>query len=188
MATTPTIAEMLAADPGRPDFCARCATPLDQRLHGGRLRPTCPRCGWVYFAKNATGAAIGVERDGNLLLVRRRHDPYHGWWMLPAGFVEYGESAEQTAVREAMEETGLAVQLTGLWGVYFGTDDPRNVAQLIVYGAKTDESAPVAGDDASDVGFFPPQQLPDQIAFAGHRAAIGDWLQRRGIPPRAPVH
>ncbi len=188
MATTPTIDEVVVADPGRPDFCARCATPLDQRLHGGRLRPTCPRCDWVYFAKNATGAAIGVERDGSLLLVRRRHDPYRGWWMLPAGFVEYGESAEQTAVREALEETGLAVQLTGLWGVYFGTDDPRNVAHLIVYGAAAGEGTPAAGDDAIEVSFFPAQHLPDQIAFAGHRAAIRDWLQRRGIPTGAPDH
>src|SRR5204863_7689558 len=96
-------------DPGRPDYWGRCATRLEGREQGGRLRPTCPRCGWVYYARNATGAGLILERDGTLLLARRAHDPYKGGWALPAGFVEYGDSAEETVVREAEEEVGLRV-------------------------------------------------------------------------------
>ena len=88
------------------------------------MRPVCPACGWVYYAKNATGAALAVIEHEQVLLVRRAHEPYKGQWMLPAGFVEYGEFAEESAVREAEEETGLRVEVTGLWGLYFGTDDP----------------------------------------------------------------
>jgi ADP-ribose pyrophosphatase YjhB (NUDIX family) len=125
---------------------------------------------------------VGIEREGQVLLVRRRHEPYQGWWMLPAGFVEYGDSAEETGVREALEETGLAVRLTGLWGVYFGVDDPRNVAHLIVFGAVAVGGSPRPGDDASELAFFPPERLPERIAFEGQWAALRDWAGRAGRP------
>jgi 8-oxo-dGTP diphosphatase len=95
--------------------------------------------------------------------------------MLPAGFVEYGDSAADTAVREAEEETGLDVELTALRGLYFGTDDPRDVAHLAVYDARVVRGTPRAGDDASAVAFFGPDELPEQIAFEGQRQAIEDW-------------
>ncbi|MGH2351635.1 MAG: NUDIX domain-containing protein [Chloroflexota bacterium] len=164
-------------DPGRPRFCARCGTAMDEDEHGGRRRPVCPRCGWVYFAKNALGAAILIERDSQVLLVQRAHDPYAGWWMLPAGFVEYGEDAAATAVREAEEECALDVRLTGVFGVYFGTDDPRNPSYLIVHNATPEpvDAEPIAGDDAAAVGWFKRDALPEPIAFEGHRAALADW-------------
>jgi ADP-ribose pyrophosphatase YjhB (NUDIX family) len=167
VATTPL-------DPGRPDFCARCATRLVEEGRGGLPRPVCPRCGWVYYARNATGAALLMERDGRVLLVRRAHEPFQGWWMLPAGFVEYGERAEETVVREAAEEAGLQVRLNGLFGVYFGADDPRNVAHLIVYRALA-EGEPRAGDDAAEVAFFAADALPERIAFQSQRDALRDW-------------
>jgi 8-oxo-dGTP pyrophosphatase MutT (NUDIX family) len=120
--------QLILPDPGRPDYCARCATPLVLEMRGGRPRPICPACGWVYYAKPALGAAVAIEQEGQLVLVQRRFEPYAGWWMLPAGFVEYGEFAEDTAGREAEEETGLQVTLDGLLGLYFGAGDPRNVA------------------------------------------------------------
>ena len=149
---------------------------------GDRLRPECPTCGWVYYAKNALGAAILVERNGTILLVQRAHDPYRGWWMLPAGFVEYGEDAAGTAVREAREECRLAVRLEGVFGTYFGTDDPRNPSYLIVYRAHPDpaDASPAAGDDAADAQFFANEALPEQIAFEAQRQAIRDWQQSRG--------
>jgi len=168
-------------DPGRPAFCARCATPLVEEERGGLQRPVCPRCGWVYYARNATGAALLVEREGRVLLVRRAHEPFRGWWMLPAGFVEYGESAAETVVREAIEEVGLEVRLDGLFGVYFGADDPRNVAHLIVYRALA-EGEPRPGDDAEAAAFFAPDALPANIAFEGQRAALRDWVRRRAAP------
>src|SRR5688572_24544628 len=135
-------------DPSRPGPCVRCGTLTEARERGGRLRPICPACGWVYFAKNATGAALLIVEDDAVLLVQRAHEPFLGQWMLPAGFVEYGEVAEESAVREADEETGLQVDLLGLWGFYFGTDDPRNVAHLAVYAARRVAGELRAGDDA----------------------------------------
>jgi len=169
-------------DPGQPEFCARCGQPTELRERGGRARPTCRSCGWVYFAKNALGAAVAILSDDGrqILLVQRAHEPFLGWWMLPAGFVEYGEYAADTAVREAEEETGLQVELTGLRGLYFGTDDPRDVAHLAVYDARVVGGDLRAGDDACAVQFFGPDALPPQIAFHGQREAIADWKKSLG--------
>ena len=168
-------------DPGRPRYCARCGTPLREQPRGGRIRPVCPACGWVYYAKNALGAAVLIERGTHLLLVQRAHEPYREWWMLPAGFVEYGEDAARTAVREALEECGVVVEVRGVFGLYFGTDDPRNPSYLIVYRAVPEplDTEPVAGDDAAAVGWFAAGALPDRIAFEGHRAALADWQRQR---------
>lgn len=171
-------------DPGRPGHCARCGTLTEEVERSGRARPTCPACGWVYYAKNALGAALLIVEDGAVLLVQRAHQPYLGEWMLPAGFVEYGEFAEESAVREAEEETNLAVVLDGLWGFYFGTDDPRNVAHLAVYQAHRTGGEVRAGDDAIDARFFLPDEIPEAIAFKTHRRALADW---RRDPSRTPL-
>ena len=176
-------------DPGEPRFCARCGQPTEMQSRGGRERPHCPACGWVYYGKNALGATVAILSDDGreILLVQRAHEPFQGWWMLPAGFVEYGEFAEECAVREAHEETGYLVELTGLWGLYFGTDDPRNVSHLAVYGARVVGGEPRAGDDAIALAFFPRDDLPDQLAFQGHRRALADWQRNPGRPAALPV-
>lgn len=170
-------------DPGRPGHCARCGTLTEEQPRGGVLRPTCPACGWVYYAKNATGAALLIVEAGGVLLVQRAHEPFLGQWMLPAGFVEYGEFAEESAVREAEEETSLQVELAGLWGFYFGTDDPRNVAHLAVYAARRVDGEIRAGDDAIDARFFQPDEIPAEIAFKTHQRALADWR----ADPNRPV-
>jgi 8-oxo-dGTP diphosphatase len=177
--------QLILPDPGRPDYCARCATPLVLEMRGGRPRPICPACGWVYYAKPALGAAVAIEQEGQLVLVQRRFEPYAGWWMLPAGFVEYGEFAEDTAGREAEEETGLQVTLDGLLGLYFGAGDPRNVAHLAVYQAHATSGALRAADDAVDVRAFAPDAIPLEIAFESQRQAIADWLGRQPGAPAA---
>jgi 8-oxo-dGTP diphosphatase len=176
-------------DPGEPRYCAKCGHELGTRSHGGRTRPHCPACGWTYYARNALGAAVAILSDEGrkILLVQRANEPYRGWWMLPAGFVEYGEFAEETAVREVEEETGYLVELTGLWGVYFGTDDPRNVAHLAVYGARVVGGEPTPGDDAAALGVFPRGALPQPIAFQAHRAVLADWERNPERPFAPPV-
>lgn len=177
------------ADPGRPRYCARCAAPLIEEERSGRLRPRCPRCGWVYYAKNALGAAVLIERAGQVLLVQRAHEPYQGDWKLPAGFVEYGEEAASSAVREAEEECALAVEVDGVFGTYFGTDDPRNPSYLLVYRAHTldSQAEPTAGDDACAVRWSAPGHLPPNIAFAAHRRALADWQAGFLLPSAPPL-
>jgi len=119
-----------------------------------------------------------VVEEGRILLVKRRYAPREGAWCLPAGFMEAGEHPEASAVREAHEETGLRVRLTGLFGVYAGFDDPRVRAVLILYTAERDGGELVAGDDALEAAFFPLDSPPDDLAFEAHRQAIGELRER----------
>ena len=113
-----------------------------------------------------------------VLLVRRKNLPFS--WALPGGFIDYGESAEQAAVRETLEETGLKVQLTGLVGVYSDpARDPRFHTLSIVYAAGVGEGArPHPGDDAAEACFFPVHALPDDMAF-DHRKIIADFVKQK---------
>jgi ADP-ribose pyrophosphatase YjhB (NUDIX family) len=95
---------------------------------------------------------------------------------MPAGFMEYGESPRDCAVRETREETDLRVKIGELIGVYSGCDDPRTHAILIVYRAVRFFGKPAAGDDASEIGWFPLDKLP-RLAFAAHRRAIRDLMK-----------
>lgn len=116
---------------------------------------------------------IIIEAPGGIVLVRRKNPP--SGWALPGGFVEYGETAERAAIREAREETGLEVSLKGLLGVYSKPDrDPRFHTISIVYIAEGVGSLR-GGNDASSAQIFPTVGLPEDIAF-DHRDIIGDYV------------
>lgn len=152
-------------------FCSHCGGSLAEREAFGRRRPACPACGFVVFVGPKVACAALVERDGRVLLVRRRNEPGRGLWCLPCGFAEADEPPEETARREVLEETGLAVTVGALAGAYHYTDDPRGAGILLVYLASCVEGAPEAGDDADDVGFFAPEALPP-ISHHTHRRAL----------------
>jgi len=142
------------------------------------MRPTCPGCGYIWYRNPVPAAGVLVVEDGRILLVKRRYDPRAGAWCLPAGFMEAGEHPEASAVRETLEETGLRVRLTGLFGVYAGFDDPRVRAVLILYTAEREGGELVAGDDALEAAFFPLESPPEDLAFAAHRQAIHELRER----------
>ena len=159
-------------------YCPYCQAELtDQSIHG-RTRRACLACGFVHFEDPKLGAAVLVEDRGQVLLVRRAVDPAWGAWCLPSGFVECDEHPAQAAARECWEETGLQVEVTDLLGVDCFADDARGPGVVIFYRARVTGGTLQAGDDASEVRFFSPQQLPDQIAFASNRRVLAEW--RRG--------
>jgi ADP-ribose pyrophosphatase YjhB (NUDIX family) len=138
----------------------------------GRLRPICPSCGWVYFADPKVAAAVLVEQDGAVLLVRRVNPPFQGLWSLPAGFVDAGEDPARAAERECLEETGLRVRVTGLLEVLAGQEHARGAHILIVYRAEIVSGVITAGDDADRAAFFSRQHLPP-LAFASTSLILG---------------
>lgn len=148
-------------------------------MHKSRsFTSVCTHCGSTVAQRNPFPTVdIVLHRDPQGILLIERGNPPYGW-ALPGGFIDCGESAEQAAVREAQEETGLAVRLTGLLGVYSDPDrDPRFHTLSVAYTAECDEDAiPCAGDDAKKARFFPLDALPDDVAF-DHRKIIADFAK-----------
>jgi len=116
---------------------------------------------------------IIIEYNGGVILIKRKNPPEG--WALPGGFVDYGESLESAAVREAKEETGLDIKLLRQLHTYSDPKrDPRHHTITTVYIAKARGSA-VAGDDAKEIGIFHKDNLPEQIAF-DHRVILNDYF------------
>lgn len=144
----------------------------------GMVRPACPSCGYIWYRNPVPAAGVLLVENGRVLLVKRRWEPRAGYWCLPSGFMEAGERPEQTAVRELQEETGVIAQLTGLFGVYAGFDDPRVRAVLILYTGTATGGEERAGDDAIELEWFPLDALPAELAFASHRQALTEFRER----------
>jgi len=164
--------------PGAPmRHCPHCGHLLQERQAFERLRPVCPRCGFVHFRELKVGVSVLVEREGQILLVQRAVEPGLGHWSLPSGFVEWDEHPEVAAMRECQEETGLTVALTGLYGVRHYTDDYRGPGINLTYAAQVQGGRVQAGDDAQAARFFAPADLPppEEIAFQGHRSILERW-------------
>ena len=141
-------------------------------------RVECPRCGYpVKIYKNPIPTVdIIIEVDNKIVLIRRKNEPFG--WAIPGGYIDYGESAEDAAVREAKEETGLDVELKSLLGVYSKPDrDPRNHTITTVFIAKA-EGTPKASDDALEIGLFDKDNLPQPIVF-DHEDILKDYFSRR---------
>lgn len=109
-------------------------------------------------------AAVLVEQDGQVLLVRRVNEPFRGMWTLPAGFINGGEDPAEAAARECLEETGLNVQVTRVLEIISGREHPRGADFIIVYQAVVIDGELKPDDDADAVEWFGRDELPP-LAF-----------------------
>jgi ADP-ribose pyrophosphatase YjhB (NUDIX family) len=117
---------------------------------------------------------IEIESKG-IVLIKRKNPPYG--WAIPGGFVDYRESLEEAAVREAKEETNLDVKLIKQFHTYSDPKrDPRHHSISTVYIAKA-KGTPEAKDDALEIGIFTESNLPEEIAF-DHRSILKDYFKR----------
>jgi ADP-ribose pyrophosphatase YjhB (NUDIX family) len=118
---------------------------------------------------------IEIESRG-IVLIRRKNPPYG--WALPGGFVDYGESLEEAAVREAKEETDLDVRLIEQFHTYSDPKrDPRHHSISTAYISRS-KGIPQAKDDAIEIGIFNESNLPDEIAF-DHRSILKDYFKSK---------
>jgi len=165
-------------------YCPRCRETLRPvEAEEGRIRMTCPACGFVDYHNPAPSAGVLLRGgDGRILLVRRRFDPFRGLWTIPSGYIEYDERVRETAAREMLEETGLEVALGDVVDVVSCHDDPRGNTLFVVYEATVTGGEAAAGDDAEEVGWFAPDDLPP-IAFACQRRVLSKVL---GVEIPAP--
>jgi ADP-ribose pyrophosphatase YjhB (NUDIX family) len=145
-------------------FCPQCGGSLAAPA-GPRIPQRCSHCGRLHFRDPKVGVGVVVHDErGRLLLVRRGVEPEAGKWALPAGFVDAGEDPREAARREAREETGLDVVVGSVIDVYPG-EPGSGVSFFLSFRAEVAGGSLVAGDDATEVGFFDRDDLPD-VAFA----------------------
>jgi ADP-ribose pyrophosphatase YjhB (NUDIX family) len=164
-------------------FCPLCAAALRRAPVPPDLREqaVCSGCGFVFYLNPKVVAGTIPEDDGRLLLTRRSIHPGHGLWTFPGGFVDFGESVSDAAVRETLEETGLAVALTGLLNVYSYPGSPV----IIVYTARVTGGTPTPCDENDRVEWMRIEDIPwDALAFPSTRDALREWVAARGVMPR----
>lgn len=132
-----------------------------------------------YRIPSVTADIFIFDDELNFILIKRKNDPFKDCWALPGGFVEYGESVETAAVREAKEETSIDVELIDLVNVYSEPDrDPRGHTITVAYLARGDLSTRKADDDAKDIEIFSSEKLDEiNIAF-DHEKIIKDCLKK----------
>lgn len=156
-------------------FCPRCASELAPR-EGGNGHLVCPACHSSYWANSAPAVQGVLERDGQILLGRRKLEPRRGYWDLPGGFLEEGEEPIDGLKREFREETGLAVEPLELIGAFVDRYERQYVLSLtwLVVG----EGTPVADDDVEVLAWFTPDRLPPEMAFESQDAVLRLWAAR----------
>lgn len=128
-------------------------------------------------------SAVITDARGRVVLVKRGKEPQKGRWSVPGGSVEAGETLEEAAAREALEETGLVVSIgRELWTLTTSTDDGR-LYEIHDFAATVVSGELAAGDDADDARWVRPEELNDLVLTVGLIA----YLRRAGIhPPDGP--
>jgi ADP-ribose pyrophosphatase YjhB (NUDIX family) len=161
-------------------FCMRCGHSVELREESGRIRPICPRCGWVYyFAPQVAAVAIVTRKDDDqFLLVQRGEDPGKGLWGLPGGFVELGETVTDALTREILEETGYAIEIGKLVGVWSFYNDSKKIAGVaVVYETRvTGGELQIASDSTNAAWVTYEHALEFPLAFEAHRDALKQFF------------
>lgn len=162
-------------------FCPRCRCSLEMRLIGLHKYPACPTCHYIHFRNPIPlVAAIVMDAERRILLVKRKLPPGIGDWALPGGYIDFGESTEEAAQREVHEETGMQVKVTGyVYSANFPSMLSADQYLLkIVVSAKVTGGALQAGDDASEARFFAADKLPENLAHENEREVIRTWKEK----------
>ena len=159
-------------------FCMHCGQRLTTAVPEGdsKRRLVCMDCGFVHYINpRPVAGALPVREDGAVLLLRRAMEPSIGLWVFPGGYMDVGETAEEAAIRETMEEVNLAVEDLSLLGVYTRLE-PGVV--VIVYTSRGNGEAS-AGDEAAEVRWFAPHEIPwEELAFDTTALALQDFIAR----------
>ena len=161
-------------------FCPLCGGRLEDRVikEGDPERLVCGACGFVFYLGPKLVAGAIIERDGGILLIKRAIEPGYGKWTFPGGFVERGEAAEAAAEREALEEAGVQIEVTGIVGLY---TYEGQIPAIAVFAARVTGGEPTPLDETLEVNSFAPDGLPwGELAFPSTEQALKDYLRGRG--------
>jgi 8-oxo-dGTP diphosphatase len=156
-------------------YCFNCGSSVTD--HGPGTHPHCANCGETTWRNSKPTASVLItDARGHVLLVRRSIEPKQGWWDIPGGFCEPGELPATGAIREAREELGVEVRLIAQTGMYIDVyQDASEFTLNLFYSAEIIAGTPVAADDALEIGWYGPHEIPENIAFECCQLALEDW-------------
>ena len=161
-------------------FCSNCASPVVKRVPPGDNLPrwVCDQCGEIHYENPRVVVGTIPEFEGKILLCRRAIEPRYGYWTLPAGFMENGETTAQAAARETLEEAGAEVEL----GAPFAMVSVPYVNQVhLFYRARLRTLDFKPGEETLEVALYEEQRIPwKDIAFRTVGLALKRWFADRG--------
>jgi ADP-ribose pyrophosphatase YjhB (NUDIX family) len=159
-------------------FCHYCSNPLEHKHVEGRTRLYCTACRQPIYENPIPATCVVVmSPSSRILLVKRNVAPKSGWWCLPGGFMELGETPETAALRELQEETGIRGRIDRLLGVCSDRSPHYDTVLMVGYLSTLSNGSPSPGDDAEEVRWFAFADIPP-IAFSSHSYFIAKALKR----------
>jgi len=156
------------------NFCSQCGEGVEQKIPQGETLPraVCPACQTIHYQNPKIVAGCIPEWEDKILLCRRAIEPRMGLWTFPAGFMELGESTEEAAARETLEEAKASVTIQTLYAVF---SLPHVDQVYVVYRAILQDLNFGPGEESLEVQLMPIEAIPwDQLAFP----VIKETLQR----------
>ena len=168
-------------------YCSACGALVARKTPRGdnRERWVCGDCETVHYQNPKIVVGCVPERDGRILLCKRAIEPRYGYWTVPAGFMEIGETIAQGAARETLEEACATVTI----GHLFASVDVVQAGQLHLFFTARLEGDFTAGDESLDVALFAPDETPwDDIAFRSGKFALEKYLEDGGENNGVHIH
>lgn len=160
-------------------YCPQCGKPVSQRIPAGdnRLRNVCDACGHIHYENPRMVLGAIAEWQGRILLCRRAIEPRAGFWTLPAGFMENGESTQAAAARETREEACAQVEQTRLFALI---DVPQIDQTHIFYRGVLAGGKHAPGEESLETALFHEDEIPwSQLAFRTVRLALEHYFSDR---------
>jgi ADP-ribose pyrophosphatase YjhB (NUDIX family) len=170
---------MMRIDPPEYRYCPFCGSHLESRIEEDRNRSYCRACLWTYYPYVAGSVTALISRGCQVLLVKRKREPFLGTWMMPSGFIEYGEHPEDTVRREVREETGLTARSLDLIGVFQSEDDPRQLGHFVfVYQVGVSDGEIITDIEENDeIAWFDVAELPN-VSWKIHRRMLVELVKK----------
>ncbi|MCB9493828.1 MAG: NUDIX hydrolase [Desulfobacteraceae bacterium] len=157
-------------------FCHFCGFQLQKKFIEGRERLFCTVCNQpLYENPVPASCCVVVDKHKKVLLVQRSVEPKIGMWCLPGGFMEIGETPEETALRELNEETGICGKISNIIGVLSHPSALYGTVSITGYSVENFSGKIFPGDDAMDCKFFEYDKMPE-IAFNSHLSFIRAYM------------